>query len=203
VLLLWVYYSAQIFLFGAEFTVAYSHAYGSRSAHGAAETGAAQGVGPTQSTAAASTSSGSPRTDQPASATDQPASAGMNAASSAAPAASAALAPHSLVVPIARHPAGAIGVAAALGALTGLLLQQRHRAKATAVRPARARRTEQERAMGPARARRGHAAHGPTLRFVVAKAVASALTTIVTRALGARLKRGALRGWKQGTERAV
>ena len=32
VLLLWVYYSAQIFLFGAEFTAAYSHAYGSRRA---------------------------------------------------------------------------------------------------------------------------------------------------------------------------
>ena len=30
VVLLWVYYSAQIFLFGAEFTWAYSHAFGSR-----------------------------------------------------------------------------------------------------------------------------------------------------------------------------
>jgi len=30
VVLLWVYYSAQIFLFGAEFTWAYSHRYGSR-----------------------------------------------------------------------------------------------------------------------------------------------------------------------------
>jgi membrane protein len=30
VLLLWVYYSAQIFLFGAEFTWAFAHAYGSR-----------------------------------------------------------------------------------------------------------------------------------------------------------------------------
>jgi len=30
VLLVWVYYSAQIFLFGAEFTWAYAHAYGSR-----------------------------------------------------------------------------------------------------------------------------------------------------------------------------
>jgi membrane protein len=29
VLLLWVYYSAQIFLFGAEFTWAYSHTFGS------------------------------------------------------------------------------------------------------------------------------------------------------------------------------
>jgi len=28
--LLWVYYSAQIFLFGAEFTWVYSHKYGSR-----------------------------------------------------------------------------------------------------------------------------------------------------------------------------
>jgi membrane protein len=30
VLLAWVYYSAQIFLFGAEFTWAYAHAFGSR-----------------------------------------------------------------------------------------------------------------------------------------------------------------------------
>ena len=30
VILVWVYYSAQIFLFGAEFTWAYAHAYGSR-----------------------------------------------------------------------------------------------------------------------------------------------------------------------------
>ena len=30
VVLLWVYYSAQIFLFGAEFTWVYSHRYGSR-----------------------------------------------------------------------------------------------------------------------------------------------------------------------------
>jgi membrane protein len=30
VVLLWVYYSAQIFLFGAEFTRAYSHKFGSR-----------------------------------------------------------------------------------------------------------------------------------------------------------------------------
>lgn len=30
VVLLWVYYSAQIFLFGAEFTWVYSHKYGSR-----------------------------------------------------------------------------------------------------------------------------------------------------------------------------
>jgi uncharacterized BrkB/YihY/UPF0761 family membrane protein len=31
VLLIWVYYSAQIFLLGAEFTWAYAHAGGSRS----------------------------------------------------------------------------------------------------------------------------------------------------------------------------
>jgi uncharacterized BrkB/YihY/UPF0761 family membrane protein len=30
VVLLWVYYSAQIFLFGAEFTWAYCHKFGSR-----------------------------------------------------------------------------------------------------------------------------------------------------------------------------
>jgi membrane protein len=36
VVLMWVYYSAQIFLFGAEFTWVYSHAFGSRKARSAA-----------------------------------------------------------------------------------------------------------------------------------------------------------------------
>ena len=38
VLLAWVYYSAQIFLFGAEFTWAYAHAFGSRQGDGEAAT---------------------------------------------------------------------------------------------------------------------------------------------------------------------
>jgi membrane protein len=33
--LLWVYYSAQIFLFGAEFTKVYAHHHGSRARHAA------------------------------------------------------------------------------------------------------------------------------------------------------------------------
>lgn len=36
IVLLWVYYSAQIFLFGAEFTWAYAHRFGSRRGQGAA-----------------------------------------------------------------------------------------------------------------------------------------------------------------------
>jgi len=44
VVLLWVYYSAQIFLFGAEFTWVYSHRYGSRRpAAGAASTNPSSG----------------------------------------------------------------------------------------------------------------------------------------------------------------
>ena len=35
VLLLWIYYSAQIFLLGAEFTRAFAYAHGSRAAQGA------------------------------------------------------------------------------------------------------------------------------------------------------------------------
>ena len=41
VLLAWVYYSAQIFLFGAEFTWAYAHAFGSRQGTPAAQPGEA------------------------------------------------------------------------------------------------------------------------------------------------------------------
>ena len=44
VVLLWVYYSAQIFLFGAEFTWVYSHAYGSRKGQGVAPPAAAPAV---------------------------------------------------------------------------------------------------------------------------------------------------------------
>jgi membrane protein len=39
VVLLWVYYSAQIFLFGAEFTWVWSHRYGSRRPQGDASSG--------------------------------------------------------------------------------------------------------------------------------------------------------------------
>ena len=42
VLLAWVYYSAQIFLFGAEFTWAYAHAFGSRQGSGAGTAPTAQ-----------------------------------------------------------------------------------------------------------------------------------------------------------------
>jgi membrane protein len=41
VLLLWVYFSAQIFLLGAEFTWVYSHRYGSRAPDAATVTGSA------------------------------------------------------------------------------------------------------------------------------------------------------------------
>ena len=40
IVLLWVYYSAQIFLFGAEFTWAYSHKFGSRKGHVRPDAGA-------------------------------------------------------------------------------------------------------------------------------------------------------------------
>ena len=46
VLLAWVYYSAQIFLFGAEFTWAYAHAFGSRQDDAAAASTAAPTVQP-------------------------------------------------------------------------------------------------------------------------------------------------------------
>ena len=46
VLLVWMYYSAQIFLLGAEFTWVYAHVHGSRSGIGAEEAGRA-GAEPT------------------------------------------------------------------------------------------------------------------------------------------------------------
>ena len=45
VVLLWVYYSAQIFLYGAEFTRVYSHRFGSRKGHAVDATAAAGGRG--------------------------------------------------------------------------------------------------------------------------------------------------------------
>jgi membrane protein len=232
VLLLWVYYSAQIFLFGAEFTAAYSHAYGSRRAQAATETGAAPGIEPTQearpSTGGAPLSTGqpavaatrqaaAPSTGQPAVAatrqaaapsTGQPMVAATRQAAAQAmaiaPSAVAVPAPHGITAPIARYPARAIGVAAGLGAVTALLLQRQQRAHAPEARGTRGARGAQaaRQAAAPPRSR-GRAALGPPAGRIIAKAVTSALVAVVTRALAERLKRGARRGWRTGKERAA
>jgi membrane protein len=56
VLLLWVYYSAQIFLLGAEFTAAYAHAYGSRRGETKPAAGVPQAAGPAGARTASSPS---------------------------------------------------------------------------------------------------------------------------------------------------
>jgi hypothetical protein len=193
VLLLWVYYSAQVFLFGAEFTAAYSHAYGSRRAQAAVETGAAPGVEPPHG-ARLSTSSAPLPTGQPAIVTTRAAAPPPRPASAAA----SVPAPHGISAPIARHPARAIGVAAGLGAVAGMLLERRQRA----TRAARGGRTATG-ATAPPRRGRQHAAFAPPPGSGLAKAVASALAAVLMRALAERLKRGVRRGWKTGTERAA
>ncbi len=76
VLLVWVYYSAQVFLLGAEFTVVYAHAYGSRQgeaakAAGAPGTPAAQADGHPASSAAGARQQPGPGVAAPSMATRQ------------------------------------------------------------------------------------------------------------------------------------
>jgi membrane protein len=195
VLLLWVYYSAQIFLFGAEFTAAYAHAYGSRRGQAATEAGAAPGVEPPRRPV--------PRpqradVDAPLPA-DLPPTAVARHAAAAAARTPALLSPtpaaHGITAPIQRHPAGAIGLAAGLGAATALLLRRRQRTHAVSTRKAVA--------AAPAGRRRADRRAPPRAAAGVARAIASAVAAIATRAITERLKRGARRGWRAGKERAA
>jgi hypothetical protein len=109
--------------------------------------------------------------------------------------------PHGIGAPIARHPGRAIGVAAGLGAVTGLLLQRRQRTHPPAARAVRGGRAVHVAATAPQpQRRRKHPAFAPPPGAGVARALASALVAVVTRALAARLRRGARRGWKTGKE---
>jgi membrane protein len=209
VVLLWVYYSAQIFLFGAEFTAAYSHAYGSRRRQAAVETGAAPGVEPSPK-AGLPTAASPPLSAGPAAARKPPGNAPPTPAL-LAPARPDTPEPHGITAPIARHPAGAIGLAAGLGAAAALLVRRWQRRNRTP-RPLRAdavgRSRQRAVAVAPARgqpqaARRTARSQGVRAARSVAKAIASAALTIVTRALAERLKRGARRGWRTGKARAA
>jgi len=123
VLLLWVYYSAQIFLMGAEFTRAYAHTFGSRQAH-------------------------PPQENSPL-ATTNPYPAPVAASQTAAPRApEQRLGP--VAVRVQRHLMPAIGAAAALGALTAWGLAWRASSRAT---PTASRASPRSRAMHPLRFR--------------------------------------------------
>jgi len=188
VLLLWVYYSAQIFLYGAEFTAAYSHAYGSRRAMAAVETGTAPGVEPPKE--AKPSISGAPMPS------GQPSTAAARHVEPAPrrPAPTLAPAPHGFTAPIARNPVGAIGLAAGLGAAAALLLRKWER---THPRAHARRKAAMRRAPVAQRLEARHAGAG------IAKAIASAVGALLARALTERVKRGARRGWHTGKARVA
>jgi membrane protein len=126
--MVWVYYSAQIFLLGAEFTWVYAHAYGSRRSEGRPQ-GVDSAVGERNAASV-------PRL--PAAAPAQPASAGVAIAHggdfSRAPALAAALrrearerrvqsAPEKAESAMRAQPMLAMGLAAAAGALMAAVLR--------------------------------------------------------------------------------
>lgn len=114
VLLLWVYYSAQIFLLGAEFTWVYAHSYGSQQAQPA---------------------------KRPEAHADTPPAAAVPAKTKTKPAAPAATARGGkLASGIRHHPARAIGLAMVLGAVSAFAIKSwrpQRVAPHAATRPAR------------------------------------------------------------------
>ena len=105
VLLVWVYYSAQIFLLGAEFTWVYAHRFGS-------QLGKDRPATAKESVATTTEPHG------------HAAVAGREASAHARPAPAAALpeAPPAVLGAVRRHPAVTMGGALLLGALAGELL---------------------------------------------------------------------------------
>ncbi len=107
VLLIWVFYSAQIFLLGAEFTWVYAHTFGSRRSEPAtAAVVIPQRSQPLDANAA----------PQPSSRSGQP-----------APRAGAPIAGTSFGAQVGRHPLRAIGIGMLAGSMVALVLKPRQR----------------------------------------------------------------------------
>ncbi|WP_280155481.1 YhjD/YihY/BrkB family envelope integrity protein [Piscinibacter sp. XHJ-5] len=207
VLLLWVYYSAQIFLLGAEFTWVYAHSLGSRREKPAVQEAASSAV---------------PTAAEPAS--SQIASAGLAAADLGSPARPLARAPVRVDEPEAQGLAGlvqrnllrAIGVSALLGAgaaiATGVMQkrvalrswQRRH-----PVQAALGRRPVQHKEVTPPLRRTFANAHAPSpLRrgrrptpAGAAWAVAKMVGTVASSSVLAAVLRALKQGWNTRSAR--
>jgi len=221
VMLLWVYYSSQIFLFGAEFTASYAHSYGSRRDKPQPQ-GAAPGVEPPPRPVAAGARpapAGQPRgAARPGGPAGQPLAARVAASPTAMARTTSAHpvkavvepAPNRMVEPIARHPVSAIGLAAGLGAALAYGLERlgvvpapgRGQAARTAVKlhgkAAQSRFGFVSRRPGrpaPRAPTRSPRAMARQAGIGLAKAVASGVGAMLVKALGVRVRRGAKRGW--------
>ena len=116
--MLWVYYSAQIFLLGAEFTWVYAHEYGSR--RGQTRPRAAEAAG----TAPAGAEVAPPRSREPG-------PAGARAPARASVASPPAAAPHPAAararLSLQQRPLAAVAAAASVGLAMALLTRMRNR----------------------------------------------------------------------------
>lgn len=165
VLLLWVYYSAQIFLLGAEFTRVYAHQYGSRRARTAA----------------------APATAAPDAADGTRPAAQTSPAFAAHRQATAAPRMGQVAATIQNHLLPAIGIAAALGALTAWTMPSARKAAA---------RRRPVPTPPPTRNGRGRAV--PTTGKQAAKRIAGNVTRGAAALVVQALSGAAIRGFKQG-----
>jgi hypothetical protein len=131
VVMVWVYYSAQIFLLGAEFTWVYAHEYGSRRGQARPRAGEAATSDRAAATSAAEApgTSGQPGDVMPQPGVPYPAMAGTRASNGVA------IAPTLSVTAQAREqlrqrPLAAMAVAASAGMAMALLARLRRRRRA-------------------------------------------------------------------------
>jgi hypothetical protein len=177
ILLLWVYYSAQVFLLGAEFTRVYAQTFGSLRDQPATP---AQAQAPL---AAGSSTAG----DRPAAV----AAPGQLAMAKTAGTPTSATRPKAGNI-VQRHVVAAMGVAAAFGALAALALKRRRQAQGAV---ATTRKGRPVAARSPQRAEPvtfGHAAL--EMSKSVVKGVAKGAVTAAMHSTAAAVSRGAKRG---------
>jgi membrane protein len=220
VLLLWVYYSAQIFLLGAEFTWVYAHSYGSRRDKPAVQ----------QAASSATPAAGEPASSKASSAAGEApsGSVGQALAEGSQPTRTKAPVPASKAIEepgfdgvaggIQRHPVRAIGLAALCGVATALVgnalqsriavrpWQRRHPVQAVSGRKpsehrnvARSSRVAQG-PNGAAMRRRATATRPPSVKNATL-ALAKVVLTVASRSVLAALVRGARQGSKGRSQR--
>jgi len=169
VLLLWVYYSAQVFLLGAEFTRVFAQTHGSMQPAGA---------------------QAKPAAAQPPAAAGQPFAAKTTDLAKARAAASVDKGNM-----LQRHLLAASAVAAALGAATAFVIRRHHGQPHAARRPQQPRRRSPRAPAAPQAYRPASASRSPArLALGVGSSITNMLATVVSSALASAISRGYRRG---------